>query len=488
MYDIYKNAKVTGHFGEKRSYYKPGKYHEGDDIALAMNTPINAILGGTIVGVKSDPNGYGNYVDIDHGNGIVTRYAHANSFNVKPGQKVKEGEQIGLVGSSGRSSGPHLHLEAMINGIKRNPRELGKYMQNINVLKPKGTIGTPNVQDIEALANDYAMSQVPQAGLQLSPEEQEAKNQTLSYLLNKINTPVEMPRFSTIQDILSAEKGNRMDALGSYLNTPAAQNIMGSLLGLVSGGKLYSTPSDPYTRLLQADMDNRQNQALWAQRMQDKLADEVYGTFSQRDIAAAKDALEREQMAQRAEQFEQQMKWNEDKYKQDYNLDLQKLNAQIEHNKEMENIAREKIAASGKQEKQLQKNIDALNSLNAVQSQMDRFSNSFNDVRGSKIGALIANAYASKGFGNTAEANFNAQRTLLFNKIARELGGEKGVLSDQDIKRIEASLPALSDSLSQKKAKMQAIYNLLDDRKSQYGGAVSAGMASQMSNNDGWAF
>ena len=58
---------------------------------------------------------------------------------------------------------------------------------------------------------------------------------------------------------------------------------------------------------------------------------------------------------------------------------------------------------------------------------------------------------------------------MLFNKIARELGGEKGVLSDQDIKRIEQALPTLSDTKAQKQAKMEAIYNLLDDRMKQYG-------------------
>ena len=73
------------------------------------------------------------------------------------------------------------------------------------------------------------------------------------------------------------------------------------------------------------------------------------------------------------------------------------------------------------------------------------------------------------GTQTTQEANFNSQRTLLFNKIARELGGEKGVLSDQDITRIDASLPKLTDSLQQKQAKMQAVYDLLGDVKNKYG-------------------
>ena len=71
------------------------------------------------------------------------------------------------------------------------------------------------------------------------------------------------------------------------------------------------------------------------------------------------------------------------------------------------------------------------------------------------------------GTNTTAEANFNSQRSLLFNQIARTLGGEKGVLSDQDIQRIDNALPKLTDSYSQKMAKMKAVYDLLDIKKGQ---------------------
>ena len=80
---------------------------------------------------------------------------------------------------------------------------------------------------------------------------------------------------------------------------------------------------------------------------------------------------------------------------------------------------------------------------------------------------------AATGFQTKEEANFNSQRTLLFNKIARDLGGEKGVLSDQDIKRIEASLPSYTDSYEQKQAKMAAIYDLLNDRLAVEGAQMS---------------
>jgi hypothetical protein len=88
------------------------------------------------------------------------------------------------------------------------------------------------------------------------------------------------------------------------------------------------------------------------------------------------------------------------------------------------------------------------------------------------------------GFQTETEANFNSQRTLLFNKIARDLGGEKGVLSDQDINRIEKSLPNYTDSYAQKQAKMAAIYDLLQDRLSVEGASLNNLSVAQPKTND----
>lgn len=94
--------------------------HNGVDIPAPYGTPIYATADG-IVGRAQRLGGYGNYVEIEHGNAIETRYGHMSSFVVRPGQQVKKGDVIGYVGSTGRSTGNHLHYEVRIDGEPVNP-------------------------------------------------------------------------------------------------------------------------------------------------------------------------------------------------------------------------------------------------------------------------------------------------------------------------------------------------------------------------------
>lgn len=106
-------------YGPISQYYK-GSRHTGLDIAPKYGTPIKAADSGyvTFAGYQG---GYGRFVIVDHGNGIITRYAHCSSINVSVGQKVSRGETIAKVGSTGRSTGPHLHFEVLSSGSFRNP-------------------------------------------------------------------------------------------------------------------------------------------------------------------------------------------------------------------------------------------------------------------------------------------------------------------------------------------------------------------------------
>ncbi len=94
--------------------------HEGIDVAAPMGAPIVAPASGTVTKVGYE-NGYGNVLEIDHGNGIVTRYAHCSRIDVKAGQRVTRGQRIAAVGSTGLATGPHLHYEIHINGKVVNP-------------------------------------------------------------------------------------------------------------------------------------------------------------------------------------------------------------------------------------------------------------------------------------------------------------------------------------------------------------------------------
>ena len=96
-------------------------YNPGIDIANDSGTPIVATADGVVTDAGWNSGGYGNMVDIDHGNGYMTRYAHAQSVAVAPGQNVKRGQIIAYMGSTGYSTGPHLHYEIRVNGQVVNP-------------------------------------------------------------------------------------------------------------------------------------------------------------------------------------------------------------------------------------------------------------------------------------------------------------------------------------------------------------------------------
>jgi murein DD-endopeptidase MepM/ murein hydrolase activator NlpD len=110
------NGRVTSEFGPRW-----GTMHKGLDLAAPAGSPIRAVTGGTVR--RADWNGgYGNAVIIDHGNGLSTLYGHAASLDVRPGQKVNAGDIIAKEGSTGDSTGPHLHFEVRKNDKQIDPR------------------------------------------------------------------------------------------------------------------------------------------------------------------------------------------------------------------------------------------------------------------------------------------------------------------------------------------------------------------------------
>lgn len=124
---------LSSGFGYRRDPFTgAAAMHAGLDFRGAHATPIHAASSGT-VSFAGFRGGYGRCVEIDHGNGIITRYAHLSAINVQPGQKLTDQNIVGLMGSSGRSTGTHLHFEIRVNGQAIDPRP---FMEaNPNVLK-----------------------------------------------------------------------------------------------------------------------------------------------------------------------------------------------------------------------------------------------------------------------------------------------------------------------------------------------------------------
>lgn len=109
--------KITSRYGSRW-----GGTHSGLDVAAPTGTTICAAASGTVSIVKFLTGSYGNYLIINHGNGVQTLYGHCNTILVSEGQSVSQGQAIATVGSTGNSTGPHLHLEIRVNGTTLNPQ------------------------------------------------------------------------------------------------------------------------------------------------------------------------------------------------------------------------------------------------------------------------------------------------------------------------------------------------------------------------------
>lgn len=118
-------GKINNEFGFRRNPFggRSYEFHPGMDIDGQRGEEVHAPGGGTVI-KASYTGGYGNMVEVDHGNGLTTRYGHMSKLNVSVGDTVKRGDLVGLIGSTGRSTGPHLHYELRLNDKSINPRHV----------------------------------------------------------------------------------------------------------------------------------------------------------------------------------------------------------------------------------------------------------------------------------------------------------------------------------------------------------------------------
>ncbi|MDE7376833.1 MAG: M23 family metallopeptidase [Muribaculaceae bacterium] len=116
----YLKTMASGYGYRVDPVYGTQKFHEGMDFSSDIGTPVYA-TGKGVVSFAGWKSGYGNCIDIDHGYNYTTRYAHLSEIKVRAGQQVERGEEIGLVGNTGKSTGPHLHYEVRLRGAPQNP-------------------------------------------------------------------------------------------------------------------------------------------------------------------------------------------------------------------------------------------------------------------------------------------------------------------------------------------------------------------------------
>jgi murein DD-endopeptidase MepM/ murein hydrolase activator NlpD len=136
-------ARVGSPFGYRIDPITGGRaLHTGLDFPADTGTPIYAAAGGIVV-VQESHHAYGNMIEIDHGNNLITRYAHSSQVFVKTGDIVKRGQKIAEVGTTGRSTGPHLHFEVWVAGVVQDPRPFLDAGENLALAQKKSQVRKP---------------------------------------------------------------------------------------------------------------------------------------------------------------------------------------------------------------------------------------------------------------------------------------------------------------------------------------------------------
>lgn len=143
-------AEFTSGYGTRTDPFRGGAArHQGIDLAAPVGTPIYATADGTVSEAGYNRGGYGNLIKLNHGRGIETRYGHLSRILVSPGQRVTRGQLIGRMGSTGRSTGSHLHYEVRIDGRAVNPIPFMKSNDYLLAMQKKG--GGTHAMDAVAL-------------------------------------------------------------------------------------------------------------------------------------------------------------------------------------------------------------------------------------------------------------------------------------------------------------------------------------------------
>ena len=281
--------------------------------------------------------------------------------------------------------------------------------------------------------------------------------------------------------------GEGLGSIARIANTPLGR-------GLIVGGLVTATGGNPLQALAYgggATMMNQQN-VLKDQMYRNDLANQGIDTTGIRGYLG--DNIYSQLLRAK------QLKDNAEYRKMYFDVNQANLQANREYQKQQDAIdnyykgktleLRER--KQNESNKILKNNKEQAAALFAIEQQLNNYTDMFKDMPGKAYTYTVGKAQEKLGLQDPKRSEFDSRTALLFNKIARDLGGEKGVLSDQDIKRVQESMPKYTDSLEQKQAKMKAIYDLLNIAKQKlsfYGvNAQSGGQPEETTNNEGWAF
>lgn len=259
--------------------------------------------------------------------------------------------------------------------------------------------------------------------------------------------------------------GEGLGTAARFVNSPLGRSLItGGLVAATGGGALPALAFGGMSGVI--NQNNVMRNKMYRDQLQRQGIDtsDIYGYLDNATYAELIKAKQlEEQQKYREMVLDTQMQQNKilNNMKQQ-DIQDKKDQRMIDNYYKQQEIDLKKLDLDIKKDKKDNKIDTKANDLAEVKQQLDNFEAMFDKVPNKLRGATTGAVRRMVGLASTNEANFDAQRTLLFNQIARKLGGEKGVLSDQDIKRIELALPTLSDSYAQRKAKMKAVYDLLD--------------------------
>lgn len=353
------------------------------------------------------------------------------------------------------------YQQGVANGLNYGVPEIAKVQDELGIRKPQ------TEEEIElARVGSFNQPTSLNVGVANEPRQGGFFNNFSKGFNENLNNKFQASNLEPTNKNFATRFGEGFGTLARVLDSPLGRaGLVAGVVGLTGGNPLQALTYGTTTGMI--NQANRMKDNLYRKELE-KYGFDTSGVKGYIGDDTFNKYLQSKQLQENAEWRKANLKAQQDNqillnlYRQDQ-LEQQRQQNAINNYYKSQDVAQgwEKIKIDKEN-----KSKGNSNNLNAITNQLNRFEASFQNMPNKIESNTLGRLRNVTGFQTKEEANFNSQRQLLFNKIARDLGGEKGVLSDQDIKRIEGALPSYTDSYEQKQAKMSAIYDLLNDKLS----------------------